>query len=447
MRRWAHRFAIGCSAVLLAGCAGAPVGPQDVRVPPEATVGSAVELYGEHPLAISVAVGAPGVAHVAAITTSGTLLHFVVDQDGKVDRRDLARVDPNEARDLAIGADGAIHLLLGARYVRFSDRGREEADGTYCERLALTPTQVLCTAELYPESTPGSVGPGRSYAFGPSGPLRGRKAVIGRFDAGAWSAIAVLEPDSDWDTQSATLYAAPDGVVQVLYRVAGPVNALLQSSMTRVAAFRVPQSDGLPPAALTGVDVWEFVPGSEPSVLPPNRAASALPPDPGAGDFGFVEPFWRRYGTAQAAADGPLVALVRPAGLAYTRFPSDQAQPLIAQDASDVLLVKDGRLLREMPVRAEDSGWTSFVLTRVVAPAGASRFHLVTVSKDDLFGFVMKARYLEIVTERWSTPVELGRVADRPDLVKIAAGEDGRAFVVLPLAAEHLVGRWITLHP
>lgn len=438
MRRWAHRFAVGCSALLLGGCGTAPLGPQEERAPPEATVGKPVELYGEHPLVTSVAVGASGVAHVAAITMGGTVLHFVVDQEGKVDRQILGQVDRDQVRDLAIGADGSVHLLLDTRYLRFSGLGLEEADAAGCERIALTPTQVLCSAAVYAQSTPGSVATGRMYGFGTPGIPRGTKVVIARYDAGAWSAIAMLEPDSDWDTLSATLSATPDDVVHVLYIAAGPVNASAQSTMTRLAAFRVPELGGEGLAALSGVDVWEIVPGTQPSFLQVDTTASEML---------RVVSLWGRYGAAQAAADGAVVALVRPAGLAYTRFRSDQPRSLIPQDASDVVLVEGGRPVRELPVRAEDSGWASFVVTRLVARAGAGRFHVVTMSKDDLLGFVMQARYLQIIAGRWSTPMELGRVADRPDLIKLAAGEDGRAFVVLPLAGERFIGRWITPQP
>ena len=215
----------------------------------------------------------------------------------------------------------------------------------------------------------------------------------------------------------------------------GPVSAPPRRRIVRLARFRVPPSNARPAEVRGGLDVWELVPGTEPRVVPEPLDAAARSGAP---------TFWRRYGLPEPAADATVIALARPAGRAYTMLRAPQSSSAFLADASDLVLVRDGELLRELPVRSEDTGWTSFVLSTLVATARAGRFHVVSVSKDDLLGFVNRARYLQIIEEGWSAPLDLGRVSDRVDLAKLGADEDGHAFVVLPATDGRVVGRWIT---
>jgi len=435
MSPWRHLLVLGCSAALLGGCATAPVGSQGERVPPAATLGREVELFAQHPLEMSVAVGRSGVAHVAAITASGALLHLVVDQDGRVDRNVLGEVNRDDVLDLVVGPDGTVHLLVGTRYLRFSSAGRNDTDAGGCERITVTPAQALCSIAVDAAGVPIRLSGGRFDGPGTTRIPRAMKFVISRFEGPALSTVARLEPDSDWDILTANIVAARDGVVHVLYLVDGPVSAPPRRRIVRLARFRVPPSNARPAEVRGGLDVWELVPGTEPLVAAEPLAAAAR---------SGVPTFWRRYGLPEPAADATVIALARPAGRAYTMLRAPQSSSAFLADASDLLLVRDGQLLRELPVRSEDASWTSFVLSTLVAAAGAGRFHVVSVSKDDLLGFVTTARYLQIIEEGWSTPLDLGRVSDRVDLAKLGAGEDGHAFVVLPAIDGRVVGRWIT---
>jgi hypothetical protein len=433
---WRHLLALSCSAVLLGGCATAPVSSEGQRAPPEAALGREVELFAQPPLVMSVAVDEAGVAQIAAIAAGGTLLHLVVNQEGRVNRNVLGQVNQDEVFDLAVGADGAVHLLLGTRYLRFASAGVEDADAGGCERITVTPAGTLCNIPVDAAGVPLRIGVGGVYdGLGRPRLPRPTKLVIARFEERAWSTVAMLEPDSDWAIPTASV-AAGRGVVHVLYVADGPVSSPPIRRVVRFATFRVPESNTRPPERVSGPDVWELVPGTEPVFI-----AEPVPASASSGAAALR----RRYELAQPAADGPVIALTRPAGRAYTMLhPSGSGTPVLLSDASDLLLVQDGRLLRELPARSEDSGWKSFVFATRVAAAGAGRFHMVSVSKDDLLGFATRARYLQVIAERWSKPFDLGRVADRVDLVKLGAGAGSHAFVVLPATDGRVIGRWIT---
>ena len=436
MSPWKHLLVLGCSAALLGGCATAPIGSQGERVPPAATLGPEVELFARPPLEISVAVGGSGVAHVAAITASGTLQHLIVGQEGGADRNVLGEVNRDDVLDMVVGPDGTVHLLVGTRYLTFSGAGRNDTDAGGCERITVTPAQALCSIPVDAAGVPIRLGAGRFDGLGTARIRQATKFVISRLEERTWSTVAALEPDSDWDILTANVVATNNGVVHLLYLAEGPVSRPPRRRMVRFATFRVPESSARPPETIGGVDVWELVPGTEPPVVAETLAAGAR---------SGVPTFWRRYGLPEPAADRTVIALARPAGRAYTMLRAHQSSSALLADASDVLLVRDGQLLRELPTRPENSSWTSFVLSTLVAAAGAGRFHVVSVSKDDLLGFDIRARYLQIIEEGWSTPLDLGRVSDRVDLAKLGAGEDGRAFVVLPAIDGRVVGRWIKL--
>ena len=76
--------------------------------------------------------------------------------------------------------------------------------------------------------------------------------------------------------------------------------------------------------------------------------------------------------------------------------------------------------------------------------AGEDRIHAVTVAKGDLLGFANRVRYQETTGGHWSRGLELGLAGDRPDLVRLGAGEQRDAFVVMPGPTGGLIGRWIT---
>jgi hypothetical protein len=155
-----------------------------------------------------------------------------------------------------------------------------------------------------------------------------------------------------------------------------------------------------------------------------------------------------RYGLTQSAGDRPLLALARPAGGGQTIVGAGASPGVrIGADPTEVVLLEEGRLLRKLPPRAETTGWTTLVLSTLLAPGGRQRFHVVTVTKGDFLGFSNRVRYQQIADSDWTSSLDLGLVGDRADLVRLGAGERGDAFVVLPGRGDGLVGRWITLAP
>ena len=408
-------------------------------VPPAAILGTELELVREPVLAARVSIGAARTAHIAAVTESGRLVHLAVGEDGSARQTALGEITAEDLYDVAIGSDGTVHALLVKTYLRFSTTGRSAAPAGRCERIQVTDAQTFCVGPLDAGIPDSQDRGGWEEGLGQLGPQQARKFVLSVFNGNGWSALAVLERDTTWQVLAAEIVPDHAGTVHILYLAYGPLDASLnRRTLVRLASFRIPEGSRAA-EALPVVDVWELDPEVR---LPSSPELEAARLRPGT----LVTR--ARYGLTQSAGDRPLLALARPAGAGQTIVGAGASPGVqIGADPTEVVLLEEGRLLRKLPPRAETTGWTTLVLSTLLAPGGRQRFHVVTVTKGDFLGFSNRVRYQQIADSDWTSSLDLGLVGDRADLVRLGAGERGDAFVVLPGRGDGLVGRWITLAP
>jgi hypothetical protein len=423
----------------LAGCAGGPAPSAHDAVPPTAILGTELELMREPVLAARVSISPINTAHVAALTDSGRLVHLAVGEDKSRQETTLGEINAEDLYDVAVGSDGTVHALLVKTYLRFSGIGRSVAPAGRCERIEVTDAHTFCVGPLDAGIRDSQDRGGWEGGLGQLGPQQARKFVLSAFTGNGWSALAVLERDSTWQVLAAEIVPDRAGTVHILYLAYGPLDASLnRRTLVRLASFRLAEGSRAA-EALPVVDVWEL----DPEVgLPSSPELEAARLRPGT----LVTR--ARYGLTQSAADTPLLALARPAGAAQTIVGAGATPGVqIGADPTEVVLLEEGRLLRKLPPRAETTGWATLVLSTLLAPGGKQLFHAVTVTKGDFLGFSNRVRYQQIAQNHWTSSLDLGLTEDRADLVRLGAGEQGDAFVVLPGRRGGLVGRWITLAP
>ncbi len=433
MRSLRHLMRLSAAMACLAGCASEPGGaPEEVEASAP-VLGQEVGLVSEPVVAVRVRVDPVNVAHVAVLTEKGRLLHLAVRSDGSVVATDLGEVDPRDAFDIAVSPNGVIHVLLAEVYLRVSAMGRTVGPAGRCERLALAGVQALCLGTFDP-AFPESSERGPWEPVGVVGPLQGRKLVLYSFEGDRWRVRTVLERDSAWNVGRAEIVADRGQVAHVWYEADGPLDASIQRRLVRATSFRLPEGIG-EAEPVRAVDLWELGEGSDLPVPAEVDTVSGRP-------LSLLNR--RRYGFTEGAASEPLFALGWPAGVRRTMLGSEQRTVQVGTDPPQVLVLKDGRLLHKIPLQPGGGGWTTFVLAVLLAPAGEDRIHAVTVAKGDLLGFANRVRYQETTGGRWSRGLELGLAGDRSDLVRLGAGEQRDAFVVMPGPTGGLIGRWIT---
>jgi hypothetical protein len=259
--------------------------------------------------------------------------------------------------------------------------------------------------------------------------------VLYSFAGDRWSVRAVLERDSAWSVGRAEIVNDRDQVAHVWYEADGPLDASIQRRLVRVTSFRLPNGSG-EAEPIRAVDLWEL---REDSGLPVPAEVDTVSGRPRS----LLNR--RRYGFTEGAASESLFALGWPAGVGRTIVGSEQRTLQVGSDPPQVLVLNDGRLLHKLPLQPGGVGWATFVLAVLLAPAGEDRIHAVTVAKGDLLGFANRVRYQETIGGRWSRALDLGLAGpQRVDLVRLGAGEQGDAFVVMPGPTGGLIGRWIT---
>lgn len=432
MRSLRHLVCLGAVVACLTSCTSGPeIISATGAAAPGVVLGDEVEIVREPVLAMRVRVGAANLAHVAVVTESGRLVHLAVRPDGWLERSDLGEIDPSDVYDLAADPDGSVHVLLSKAYIRVSAAGRTVAPAGRCERIAVAGARTLCVGPLDP-LFPESRERGGWDPVGSVGPQQGRKVILYSYEGDRWTPRAVLERDSAWEVGRAHIVADRGGLVHVLYRADGPLDASISRRLVKLASFRLPEgTDAADPIRV--VDLWELQDDSD---LPVPTEVDTASGRPGT----LVNR--RRFGFTEPAANEPLFAVAWPAGAGRALVGSRPAMQIGTQ-ASQVLLLRDGRLLQTLPLQPGGGGWTTFVLSVLLAPAGEERVHAVTVAKGDLLGFANRVRYQEIAGRHWSSPLDLGLTGDRADLVGLGAGAQGDAFVVLPARSGGLIGRWI----
>ena len=315
-------------------------------------------------LAARVSIGAARTAHIAAVTESGRLVHLAVGEDGSPRQTALGEITAEDLYDVAIGSDGTVHALLVKTYLRFSKTGRSAAPAGRCERIQVTDAQTFCVGPLaagFPDSQDRG---GWEEGLGQLGPQQARKFVLSAFNGNGWSALAVLERDTTWQVLAAEIVPDHAGTVHILYLAYGPLDASLnRRTLVRLASFRIPEGSRAA-EALPVVDVWELDPEVRLPSSPDLEAARLRP--------GTLVTR-ARYGLTQSAGDRPLLALARPAGAGQTIVGAGASPGVqIGADPTEVVLLEEGRLLRKLPPRAETTGWTTLVLSTLLAPGGGS---------------------------------------------------------------------------